>query len=111
MSTPEPSPTWLNSWRKPVEEFNLSTERAHAQVSPHWWEKNANVVFLVQHLAESGFSASEVALAVEKPWKYTDEYREALQAHIEEMKADGVWLPDQIQPFQAELDTLPAEED
>jgi len=40
-----------------------------------WWENHSNLVTLVSWMAESGnYSASDVAYAVEKPYKYTDEF-------------------------------------
>lgn len=39
-----------------------------------WYAHHENLVLLVHHLAENGNSGQEVADAVEKPWKYRDEY-------------------------------------
>ncbi|MCW2902271.1 MAG: hypothetical protein JWO67_4536 [Streptosporangiaceae bacterium] len=43
-----------------------------------WYADHANLVLLTAHMAESGYDASEVARAVEKPWAYADEYQLAL---------------------------------
>ena len=39
-----------------------------------WYAHHENLVLLVHFLAENGNSGQEVADAVEKPWKYRDEY-------------------------------------
>jgi len=39
-----------------------------------WFEVHENIAALARWMADQGFSASEVADAVEKPWKYHDEY-------------------------------------
>jgi hypothetical protein len=48
-----------------------------------WWRFHDNVVQLAHHLADTGWEAKNVAHAVEKPWKFEDEYREALIAQAE----------------------------
>jgi hypothetical protein len=43
----------------------------------NWWDDHDNLVTLCNWLAENGRSGGEVAYAVEKPWKYEDEFNEA----------------------------------
>lgn len=43
-----------------------------------WWREHDNVVLTANYLAHHGYTAEDVALLVEKPWKFTDEYNEAL---------------------------------
>ena len=45
-----------------------------------WYTHHDELVRLVGYMADTGATAREVAAAVEKPWKYEDEYRAALQA-------------------------------
>ena len=52
----------------------------------HWWDDHDNLVILCDYLADNDWSAHDVAGAVEKPWKYTDEY---LMARAE-LVAEGV---------------------
>lgn len=47
-----------------------------------WWADASQVALLADWMARQGdFSASDVAYAVEKPWKYTDEYLAAQKEH------------------------------
>jgi hypothetical protein len=48
-----------------------------------WWCVHQNLVLLAHHLAEAGCGGQEVADAVEKPWKYRDEF------DIAQMNATG----------------------
>lgn len=54
-------------------------DNPHADLLPdpdgNWHENHDNVVMLARWLADDGRSAYEVADAVEKPWKFTDEYK------------------------------------
>ena len=45
-----------------------------------WYAHHGNLVLLAHHLAENGASGQEVADAVEKPWKYQDEFFDQCQA-------------------------------
>lgn len=42
-----------------------------------WFADYANIILLTSHMAYHHDLASEIAYAVEKPWKYTDTFREA----------------------------------
>jgi hypothetical protein len=42
-----------------------------------WFLYHENIVTLTRYMAEKGCSADEVAYAVEKPWKYEEEFYEA----------------------------------
>jgi hypothetical protein len=44
----------------------------------HWWMDHTNLVTLTSWLADNGWDASEVAYAVEKPWKYEEEWKAAV---------------------------------
>ena len=48
-----------------------------------WWETQDNVVITGYWMAENGWSASEMALLIEKPWKYSDEFVQAEAANEE----------------------------
>lgn len=39
-----------------------------------WYADHANLVLLTAYMAVSGYDASEVARAVEKPWSYADDF-------------------------------------
>lgn len=41
-----------------------------------WWENRDNLTLLCIRMAEAGYSADQVAYAVEKPWKFTDEFHQ-----------------------------------
>lgn len=47
-----------------------------------WWADHTEVVRLVWHMAESGWDATEVARAVEKPWCYDAEHQLALNEDL-----------------------------
>lgn len=40
-----------------------------------WWQDWSNVVTLLSYLASHGTSATDVAYAAEKPWKYESEWQ------------------------------------
>jgi len=42
-----------------------------------WWIKHSNLVTLTSWMATNGYTAAEVAYAVEKPWKHTDLFLKA----------------------------------
>jgi hypothetical protein len=44
---------------------------------PHWYTYHQNIVILTSWMADQDYSASELAYAVEKPWKFTDEFLKA----------------------------------
>lgn len=41
---------------------------------PAWWDDHEELVLLTSWLAGAGYSAEQVAYAVEKPWKYSEEH-------------------------------------
>lgn len=43
-----------------------------------WFADHSNIVTLTSYLADHGYSANDVAYAVEKPWKFEDEFLEAV---------------------------------
>lgn len=45
-----------------------------------WWETHDNIVTLTSWMADNYYEAKVVAHAVEKPWNYTEEYLQALDA-------------------------------
>lgn len=49
-----------------------------------WYASHENIVILARHLADQGEAASTVAYAVEKPWKFTEEF----EAALEELETD-----------------------
>jgi hypothetical protein len=66
-------PTWVHEDSGFVAEVG-----APRVVRPErWWRDHDNLVLLTAWLAENGRSGGEVAYAVEKPWKYEDEFDEA----------------------------------
>jgi hypothetical protein len=42
-----------------------------------WWSDYDNIILLTRYLADRGDPAEEVAYAVEKPWKYEEEFESA----------------------------------
>jgi hypothetical protein len=42
-----------------------------------WFAYHENIVTLTRYIADQGYSADDVAYAVEKPWKYEKEFKEA----------------------------------
>jgi len=58
-----------------------------------WYENHDALVMLTAFLADrSPTDAKDVAFAVEKPWKYEDEYKEALAEYEAECAADEARL-------------------
>jgi hypothetical protein len=54
-----------------------------------WHEVHSNLVTLTAWMAEHGYSAEAIAYAVEKPWKYEDEFKAARQDEINEGVRDA----------------------
>lgn len=46
-----------------------------------WYENYNNIIILTAWLAGDGREAQEVAYAVEKPWKFIEEFQYALRDH------------------------------
>lgn len=44
-----------------------------------WWDNHANLLVLLESLRDSGATSEELVYAVEKPWKFNDEYQTALE--------------------------------
>jgi hypothetical protein len=44
-----------------------------------WFQLHDNLVLLTSYLASVGADAKDVAYAVEKPWKFEDDYKSALK--------------------------------
>lgn len=53
-----------------------------------WYGDHSNLVMLTAWLADHGRDAQEVAYAVEKPWDFEEEYREARAEHNAEVDAE-----------------------
>lgn len=53
-----------------------------------WFADHSNIVTLTAWLADSGFSAEDVAYAVEKPWKFEAEFLLAVQDSIDPEEED-----------------------
>lgn len=50
------------------------------RVEEVWWSDYRNIIRLTRWMAdEGGWSAEDIAYAVEKPWKYEDEFRLAVK--------------------------------
>jgi hypothetical protein len=64
-------------------------------MSKHWYLIHANIVTLTAWLADNGRDAKTVAYAVEKPWKFEDEWEEARE---EAAEAEG------NRPYAGEFD-------
>jgi len=62
-------------------EFDAAVDKAY---EARWWETHDNVTITAYWMAEDGgYSTSDMALLVEKPWKFTDAYIRA-EAQVEE---------------------------
>ena len=48
-----------------------------------WWREHDEIVRLAYWMLEHHSEARDIVLMVEKPWKFEDEYRQALMAVIE----------------------------
>jgi hypothetical protein len=46
--------------------------------SKPWYIEHSNIALLASWAAHTGHNAAEVAYMVEKPWKYDDEFNQAL---------------------------------
>ena len=44
-----------------------------------WFTDHSNIVTLTSYLADHGYDAADVAYAVEKPWKFEDEFLLAVE--------------------------------
>jgi hypothetical protein len=50
-----------------------------------WWERHDNMVSTADWMADNGYEAKDVALLVEKPWKFTDEFISACEDYAGEV--------------------------
>lgn len=51
------------------------------EFNPSYEQWHASLVVLCRYLVkERGFDADEILAVIEKPWRWLDEYREALEA-------------------------------
>lgn len=42
--------------------------------TPRWFQDHRNMIRLTHWMADNGYEAGDIADAVEKPWKYTEEF-------------------------------------
>lgn len=60
-----------------------------------WYDDRANLVILLRHLVDRGDDAHSLAYAVEKPWKFADEFETASAIHKHELShPDHLCRPD-----------------
>ena len=58
--------------------------------NPDWWREHDNVVTVAYWMKEHGFTVDDFVTLIEKPWKYADEYEEAVAAiAAEEAEAEA----------------------
>lgn len=50
-----------------------------AAAGEEWWNDHSNLLVLLESMRDSGAAPEELVYAMEKPWKFTDEYRTALE--------------------------------
>lgn len=62
-----------------------------------WWKNHDNLITLCNWLAKNGRSGGEVAYAVEKPWKYEEEFNEA---QADEARARRNTFDEKGQPYR-----------
>ena len=44
----------------------------------HWWDTHDNIVLLAYWMRDHGHDVDDFVVMIEKPWKYTTEYEEAV---------------------------------
>jgi hypothetical protein len=49
-----------------------------AETEAEWWTVHDNLVILTRWMADNGWTPSEIARCVEKPWSYTAEFAQAM---------------------------------
>jgi hypothetical protein len=47
-----------------------------------WHDDYSNIVLMVAWMADSGYTAKDIAHAVEKPWNHEDEFQMAYKAVV-----------------------------
>lgn len=62
----------------------------HIHPIPHWFDDPGNVSVLLEHLATTGWSADDIVYAQSKPWKFEDEYLDALESIDEQVHANTI---------------------
>ena len=53
----------------------------HPSTQRLWWHDHDNIVLLAHHMADTLEPAEAVADMIEKPWKFEDEWKAALEAN------------------------------
>ena len=85
--------------------------RGWSEYPCRWWETHENVSFLAFHMAHNGAEAFDLALMIDKPWKWTIDYRVARQEYLAEI-TEGIHgisaerASKQIAAAQAEVEAL-----
>ena len=74
--------------------FQFAVDEAY---DARWWETHDNVVVTAYWMATNGFLAHDLALLIEKPWKWTDEYVQAMAA-VEEDGGIEAWVDQDPDP-------------
>jgi hypothetical protein len=49
-----------------------------AETEAEWWNVHDNLVTLTRWMADNDHDSSEIADAIEKPWKYGPEFAQAM---------------------------------
>jgi hypothetical protein len=63
----------------PTEKEHRMTQPVGTLIQPKFWFQDYdNIVLLAKYMAENDSEAGEIADAIEKPWKYTEVFGEAL---------------------------------
>lgn len=59
-------------------DWNIEPPSVSITTEVPWYVDHANIVVLARWMADNGYTAEDVAYAVEKPWKYEDEFDKAI---------------------------------
>lgn len=59
-----------------------------------WFQDYRNMIRLTRWMSDNGYEAGDIAYAVEKPWKYTEEFERAGGVLDEQTKARLVPAPE-----------------
>ena len=67
---------------------HYNKEREMTETNEYWWREHDNVVMTAERMRELDYGVDDFVMLIEKPWKFTAEYEEAVEAYEAEMAAE-----------------------
>ena len=88
---------------------HYNKEREMTETNEYWWREHDNVVLTAYWMRDRDYGADDFCMLIEKPWKFTAVYEEAVEAHEAELAEDDAAIGTQQkleQEFKAGFDEV-----